>query len=135
MNIILVSATERTHEIGIGKAIGARTTDSLVQFLLHAATLSGMSGLAGIAFGRLISTISRAVFQPLPASVPVWSAIVGIVCPPESASSSASGRRTRRRGWTQSRLCLVRLGGPCPPLNPSAHPESGRSACPQTSPA
>jgi putative ABC transport system permease protein len=79
MNIMLVSVTERTYEIGIRKAIGARRTDILVQFLLEAASLTLMGGIAGVAFGWVISLISRAVFTSIPASVPLWSAVLGIV--------------------------------------------------------
>ena len=79
MNIMLVSVTERTQEIGIRKAVGARRSDVVIQFLLEAAVLTGLGGLAGILFGWIISLISRAVFESLPASVPLWAAMTGII--------------------------------------------------------
>jgi putative ABC transport system permease protein len=79
MNIMLVSVTERTYEIGIRKALGARRADILVQFLIEAASLTGLGGVVGIIFGWVISLISRLVFESIPASVPLWAAVTGIV--------------------------------------------------------
>jgi putative ABC transport system permease protein len=64
MNIMLVSVTERTKEIGIRKSLGARQMDILKQFLVEAVTLSAMGGLVGVAIAWIIGRVLTAVFFP-----------------------------------------------------------------------
>jgi putative ABC transport system permease protein len=79
MNIMLVSVTERTREIGIRKAIGARRADIVLQFLTEAVVLTGLGGLIGMTFGWAISFTCRLVFPSLPTAVPIWAAALGVV--------------------------------------------------------
>jgi len=78
MNIMLVSVTERTREIGIRKAVGAKRSDIVVQFLTEAVVLTGLGGLAGMTLGWLISVTFRFFFPSLPTSVPLWAAALGV---------------------------------------------------------
>jgi putative ABC transport system permease protein len=77
MNIMLVSVTERTREIGVRKAIGARRSDITWQFLLEAMTLTGFGGIVGILVGWLLSLAIRTFVPSLPSTVPLWSVIAG----------------------------------------------------------
>ncbi|MCA9755737.1 MAG: ABC transporter permease [Candidatus Eisenbacteria bacterium] len=78
MNIMLVSVTERTREIGIRKAIGARSGHIVAQFLVEAIVLSFSGGVAGVLFGALAAFFVER-FSPVPASVQLWSVVVGLL--------------------------------------------------------
>jgi putative ABC transport system permease protein len=78
MNIMLVSVTERTREIGIRKAVGAKKKNILWQFLIEAVTLSLVGGSIGIILGGIMAKVVAA-FSPLPAAIEVWSVITGLI--------------------------------------------------------
>jgi putative ABC transport system permease protein len=77
MNIMLVSVTERTREIGIRKAVGATRMNILWQFLVEAVTLSSVGGILGIAAGFVIAAMI-ALLSPLPYAIKLWSIAIGM---------------------------------------------------------
>lgn len=78
MNIMLVSVTERTKEIGIRKAVGATRGGILSQFLIEAVVLTAIGGGIGVAIGEGLSLLINK-YSPLPAFIPLWAIIVGLV--------------------------------------------------------
>jgi len=84
MNIMLVSVTERTREIGVRMAVGARRGRILSQFLAESVVLSAIGGLLGVVAGAALAILAREVFQ-VPASIPAWAVILSL------ATSSGAG--------------------------------------------
>jgi putative ABC transport system permease protein len=78
MNIMLVSVTERTKEIGIRKAVGATKISILSQFLIEAMILTGIGGCAGLVTGEVMSILIN-TYSPLPAYIPIWAVFTSII--------------------------------------------------------
>ena len=78
MNIMLVSVTERTREIGIRKALGAKRTNVLWQMLVESMTLSSVGGVIGITMGFVVASVVG-LLSPLPYTIAPWAIVAGLV--------------------------------------------------------
>jgi putative ABC transport system permease protein len=78
MNIMLVSVTERTREIGVRKAIGARGKDIVTQFLFEAMTLTSLGGIIGVVLSFIVSVVLAFLLPDLPSKIPLWAVTAGL---------------------------------------------------------
>jgi putative ABC transport system permease protein len=78
MNIMLVSVTERTQEIGVRKALGARRRDIVRQFLFEAIVLTLSGGVLGVLLAVAVSWLLRWLLPSLPSQIPPWAVVAGL---------------------------------------------------------
>jgi putative ABC transport system permease protein len=78
-NVMVISVTERTREIGVRRAIGARQIDVRRQFLIEAAILSGAGGAIGVSLATLIGVLASLLAPTFPATPPLWAVVSGLV--------------------------------------------------------
>jgi putative ABC transport system permease protein len=79
MNVMLVAVSERKHEIGLLKALGASTSQIIAVFISEAAVLSTLGGLVGLAIGQLAISMFVGVYPTFPAATPIWAVVASLV--------------------------------------------------------
>jgi putative ABC transport system permease protein len=108
MNIMLVSVTERTPEIGVRKALGARARDITSQFLCEAMTLTFLGGFVGVVLAVIASQVIIYLVPSLPASIPIWAVVAGLGVSIAVGLVFGVWPRRKRLAWTR-RMPEIRI--------------------------